>query len=281
MKHPPPLTGTLSQVFAVGPRGAEWLERVRRSAWYSALRPRAVDVGDRRMPQTWWTKLKDGEQLVGQIAEPVADVDVIPDVPLATVAVMDGITAQEAEVTVALVRALTHGVRAGTRRPVVAVTVGGDEVGRPELIATLERLGAFVIRQAGTIEADHFHHFPVRAVTRPPGGQMVGVDAADYLDCWTPGRIADMHVIPFGSERTEECVLGIAVPENLAAVNLNIHIPVAGPGSTLAAIDRMATLCREALLGEKPGLPMIFTTRERLDGMTDSADLLLIREDGG
>ena len=267
-------------MFAVGPGGADWLARLKRSEWYSAMRPRRADLVGSGAAGGCWAIPSNAGCTVEQLAEAFAAAELFPVAPLATVALMAGAAGEEVDATIGLVRELTGRADMRGRGVRVVVTMGAGGPDLPEVVERLRSLGAFVIRRCGPIEPDHFHHFPVRAATIPSGGQLVGVDLADYLKCWLPGQVADLHLIPFDAEAASERLRAIVPPGRLAGLNLNIHFPEDGPNSTLAAVDRLANLCRETLLSTEPGWPVLFTTRDRLDGETGTADLLLIQDAG-
>ncbi len=154
---------------------------------------------------------------------------------------------------------------------------GGPD--QPDVVELLRSLGAFVIWRCGPIEPAHFRRSPpVRAAMMPPGGQLVGTDLTDYLECWLPSRVADLHLVPFDAEEASERLRSILQLGRFTGLNPNMHFPEECSNSTLAAMDPLSNLCREALLSTEPGWPMLFTTCDRLDGKTGTADLLLIHD---
>ena len=118
-------------------------------------------------------------------------------------------------------------------------------------------------------------------MTNPRRGRLICVDFADYLYTWRPGRMADLHVLPFARRRcrARPCA-GLSFltwRDGVRALNLGFHLkPCAPPdsGSSLAEIDRFATRCCELLL--EPNGDAVFTDTDRLDGADGSVDLLVI-----
>ena len=115
----------------------------------------------------------------------------------------------------------------------------------------------------------------------PRRGRLVCVDLADHLACWRPGSAADLHVIPSGFDDAARVLSRLPVPGDAGvsgtrALNLHLHPDLDARSSLLVEIDRLATHCRELFLG--PDGDMVFTTADRMDGVTGSADLLVIHE---
>ncbi len=96
--------------------------------------------------------------------------------------------------------------------------------------------------------------------------------------CWPVGRAGVLHLVPFNAGQAAGVLGGIAVPGRLLTATLIVHFPEHGPDSSLAAIAALADLCGEALFGPGKPAPMLFTTGDRLDGVTGTADLLLIHD---
>lgn len=141
--------------------------------------------------------------------------------------------------------------------------------------------GAFVVRARLGASGDHLHHFPLRAAILPRRGGLVCVDLSDHLACWRPGSAADLHVIPSGFDDATRIlsrlpILGDAGVRRVRALNLHLHPDLDARSNLIVEIDRLATQCRELLLG--PDGDMVFTTADRMDGVTGSADLLVIHD---
>jgi hypothetical protein len=110
----------------------------------------------------------------------------------------------------------------------------------------------------------------------PRPGRLACVDLADYLACWRPGCRADLHVIPGALDPARDAIdrLGSAYG-GVGALNLDLHPDMDGPENPLVELDRLASHCRERFLAAEDGR-FIYTSSERLDGRTGTADLLVI-----
>ena len=276
--RPPPMLGVMCLMFAVGPGTSNWSERLGQSDWYAAMRPRPADLGQQGPSQGCCpigdlslngTGLPSGADEVASL---------FPEIRLVTVALLDRATPAELDAAFHLVRALGSRRVDGNRRLRVVVTVDGAEAKRTTAVPLFKQLGATVIRGAEGMDADHLHHFPVRAMLRPPSGRLVCVDLADCLMCWPPGRAGVLHLIPFNVDRAARALCDIPMRGRLITVTLIAHFPEHGPDSTLVAMDGLARLCGTVLFGSFDEAPMLFTTGDRLDGVTGTADLLLIHD---
>ena len=261
LDRPAPPLGVAILMFVVGPGAQDWSERLARSSWYSAIRPRPADLAGRgpargTLPSPNWSRF--------------------PEARLATLALMDGASAADVDAAFGLVQALGKGVKDEGHRLRVVVTMGAAE---PSTAADLRHLGATVIRGTAGMDPDHLHHFPVRAALRPPSGRLVCVDLADCLMCWPPGRIGDLHLIPFNAGSAKHALCGITVPQGLTTATVIAQGPHEGSDSDLSALDLLAGVCGEFLFGTNGVAPMLFTNGDRLDGATGTADLLLIHGD--
>ena len=266
--QPAPLLGVMCLMFGVGPGALAWSERLAGSNWYAAMRPRHADLADNG--QGYGHAVLVADEIAARF----------PEAWLATVALIDGASTADINVVFNLVQALGDQVDEGGRRLRVIVTVGSVEARRPAVVATLRQLGATVIRGAEGMEPDHLHHFPMRAALRSPSGRLVCVDLADCLMCWPSGRVGDLHLIPFNAEAAEHVLQGIAVPSRLDTVTIIAHFPEEGPDSSLVAMDTLANRCGVFLFGSYEKASMLFTSGDRLDGVTGTADLLLIHNSG-
>ena len=264
--RPAPLLGVACLVFAVGPGARGWSERLLRSGWYAALRPRPADLGEGSRGHGVWPLRpapgRDGPDPAEEVAA------VFSDAVLATVALLDGATLA----ALGLVRALRGRLR-------VVVTVGAAQADWDGgAVAALQRLGATVIRGNDGMDAGHLHHFPMRAALRSPSGRLVCVDLADCLMCWPAGRAGILHLVPSNAGQARPVLDGLVGAMRPLTATLIAHFLEHGPDSTLAAIDALARLCGEVLFETNELAPMLFTTGDRLDGVTGTADLLLIHD---
>lgn len=282
---PEPGLGVACLVFGVGAGGAEWTDRLKRSKWFAGLEPRPEDLAVAGgVPAGCWTVPVGTAGHRGRIDAAVeacvAQAD-FPNAPLATVAVPRGAEPGDLATALALVSALRQRRDAVGCRIAVIVTV---EAGLPPATSAfvhglLDR-GAFVVQAGLGVSGDHIHHFPLRAVMLPRRGRrLVCVDLADHLACWTPGSTADLHALPSGFDEAARVlsrlpVLGDAISSQVRALNLHAHYDLDAPGNFLTELDQLATHCRGLFLG--PDGDMVFTTADRLDGVTGSADLLVI-----
>ncbi len=205
-----------------------------------------------------------------------------PNVPLATIAVPQGAGTGDLAVALGLVSALRKRRDARGCRTAVIVTVEARmSPDASELVRELLDRGAFVARAGLGALGDHLHHFPLRATIVPRRGRLVCVDLADHLACWRSGSAADLHVIPSGFDDAARVLsrlpaAGDAGVSGTRALNLHLHLDLNTRSNLILEIDRLATHCRGLFLG--PDGDMVFTTADRMDGVTGSADLLVIHE---
>lgn len=280
-----PGLGVACLVFGVGAGGAEWIDRLKRSEWFAGLEPRPEDLAIAGgVPDGCWTVPVGSARHRGRIdAELEAFVAQMgfPNAPLATVAVPSEARPGDLAAALALVSALRQRRNARGCRTAVIVTI--EAAGSPGVSALVRGLlgrGAFVVQAGLGVSGDHIHHFPLRAVMLPRRGRrLVCVDLADHLACWTPGTTADLHVLPSGFDEAARVLsrlpaLGHATSSQVRALNLHAHYDLDAPGNFLAELDQLATHCCGLFLG--PEGDMVFTTADRLDGVTGSADLLVI-----
>ena len=285
LDSPEPGLGVACLVFGIGAGGADWIDRLERSEWFAGLEPRPDDlaVAGGTAAGRWTVpvgRAGRGNRTAGEIKALVARAR-LPNAPLATVAVPRGAGSGDLAAALALVSALRQRRDAAGCRTAVIVTV---EAGPPPATGAFVRglldQGAFMMQAGVDVSDDHIHHFPLRAVMLPRRGRrLVCVDLADHLACWAPGRTADLHVIPSVFDEAARAlsrllVLGNATSSQVRALNLHAHCDLDAPGISLEELDRLATHCRGLFLG--PDGDMVFTTADRLDGVTGSVDLLLI-----
>ncbi len=285
LRGPEPGLGVLCLVFGVGAGGAEWIDRLVRSDWFAGLEPRPEDLAVAGgVPAGCWTvpvgKAGHKSRIDAELEALVAQVG-FPNAPLATVAVPSEARPGDLAAALALVNALRQ--RRDARGCRVAVIVTIEAAGSPGVSALVRGLlgrGAFVVQAGLGVSGDHIHHFPLRAVMLPRRGRhLVCVDLADHLACWTPGSTAHLHALPSGFDEAARVLsrlpaLGDASSSQVRALNLHVHYDLDTPGNLLTELDQLATQCRGLFLG--PEGNMVFTTADRLDGVTGSADLLVI-----
>lgn len=264
--------------FGLGENGAAWLDRLALSEWFSGLMPQPDDL------VAAGGAIPAGRLLVRADAALCATVGIEatlariawPAAPVAAVAVSGGSGPAEQIAALGLVTALRARRDARGCRMAVVVTLEGPISGKDEFELDLLDRGAFVVRAGLAAEGDHVHHFPLRASTYPRRGRLVCVDLTDYLACWRPGSRADLHVIPlpFGPARDAIDRLAPAYG-SVGALNLDLLPDLDGPENPLAELNQLASHCRERFLGEQEG-NFVFTSSERLDGRTGTADLVVI-----
>ncbi len=285
LEGPEPGLGVACLVFGVGAGGAEWIVRLKRSEWFAGLEPRPEDLAVAGgVPAGCWTvpvgRAGYGSRIDAELEAFVAQAG-FPDAPLAAVAVPRGAGPGDLATALALVSALRQRRDAGGCRIAVIVTVeAARSPGVSAFVRGLLGRGAFVVHAGLGAWGDHIHHFPLRAVMLPRRGRrLVCVDLADHLAFWTPGSTADLHALPSGFDEAARVLshlpaLGDATSSQTRALNLHAHYDLGAPGNFLTELDQLATLCRGLFLG--PDGDMVFTTADRLDGVTGSADLLVI-----
>ncbi len=271
--------------FGIGAAGADWIARLGQSAWFAGLAPREADlaVAGGAPAGRWAAAARSGSK--GRIAAEVETFVVrarLPNAPIATIAVPQGAGPGDLTVALGLVSALRKRRDARGCRTAVIVTVEAEwSADTSGFVRGLLDRGAFVVRAGLGVSGDHLHHFPLRAAVLPRRGRLVCVDLADHLACWRPGSVADLHVIPSGVDDAARVLSRLPVPGDAGmsgtrALNLHLHPDLDARSSLLVEIDRLATRCRELLLG--PDGDMVFTTADRMDGLTGSADLLVIHK---
>lgn len=287
LDSPEPGLGVLCLVFGVGAGGAEWIDRLVRSDWFAGLEPRREDLAVAGgVPAGCWTvpvgRAGHRGRIDAAVEACVAQAG-FPIAPLATVAVPREAGPGDLAAALALVGALRQ--RRDARDCRIAVIVTVETARSPaanSFVRALLGRGAFVVQAGLGAWGDHIHHFPLRAVMLPRRGRrLVCVDLADHLACWTPGSIADLHALPCGLDEAARVLsrlpaLGDVTSSQVRALNLHAHCALDKPGNLLTELDQLATHCRGLFLG--PDGDMVFTTADRLDGVTGSADLLVIHE---
>jgi len=283
-----PLLGVAYLLFGVGAGGAGWLARLARSSWFTGLEAQAEDFaisggvpcGTWAMPDGW---------AAGSGARAAAETEAffasepLPRAWLAAVAVPRGAGLAEQAAALGLVGALRARRDPAGRELGVVVTVDVAPCAATDAyVQSLLDKGAFVVRPGmglGTGAAgDHLHHLPLRTLTNPRRGRLVGVDFADYMYTWRPGRVADLYVIPFTRGDAGHSLRGLPLPAggSVRALNLGFHFDPDAPDQGLVEVDRFASWCRELFLA--PDGDVVFTTTERLDGVTGLVDLLVIHD---
>ncbi len=283
-----PFLGVACLQFGIGADGVGWLARLARSGWFAGLEPRAEDLavsggvtwGCWAMPEIWAGGTGTG---VAAEAEAFFASEPLPEAWLAVVAVPRGAGLAGQAAALGLVSALQARRDPGGRALGVVVTV--EEVPSTEagaFVRSLLNKGAFVVRGgmgSGTgATGDLLHHFPLRALTEPREGRLVCVDFADFMHTWRPGRVSDLHVIPFARGDAGLALHEVPLPAEggVRALTLGFHLDPNAPDQGLVEVDRFATVCCELL----PTLDgdVVFTTMDRLDGVTGSVDLLVIHD---
>ncbi len=259
--------GVAVLVFGIGAAGTLWVDRLARSAWFSGLAPDKADLHAAGSTATRGSWSIPSATDIPWLEQPVAMTG-LPSVPLATVAIGEGISQPDEICAVALVHALR--ARRCHRRCRTAVVVTLDLTSQPatriRLAKALREAGAFVIEPADTAKGLHLHHFPLRAAIMPRSGwRLVCTDLADHLACWPPGSWARLYRLK------EDTPLRLPTP--CAAVRFHIlhwHADLDRAG--LLYLDRQSSRCRRRW-GDAN---MVFTTAETMDGSVGSFDLLLV-----
>ena len=257
---PGSLGGIFAVMMAIGPGGAAWLSFVRKTAWFDAVRPVAGDLGYGEMDTGYWPGRAGGETAKLKV----------PAAPLVSVALFAGSSDGEKATALETVR---ERVNASGRPVRVVVTLARDTADDCRFVAGLLEAGAFVIQGGADVREGHLHSFPAYTAMIPRGGQLVGVDLNDYLQCWQPSRVGRLENVSYDLERAEPTLHRIGLQGELFAVNLNFNLDLDAPGCSLFAIDRFAELCRRLL--NRPER-LIFTTRKRLDGLSGLVDVLAV-----
>jgi len=286
LNNPDPLFSVTCLAFGIGAAGADWIARLGRSAWFAGLEPSKEDLAiSGGVSAGRWTAPVRSTGSKGRIA---AEVEAFvararfPNAPLVTIAVPQDAGTGDLAVALGLVSALRQRRDARRCRTAVIVTIEAERTADASAFVrgVLDR-GAFVVRARLGASGDHLHHFPLRAAILPRRGRLVCVDLSDHLVCWRPGSAADLHVIPSGFDDAARVLSRLPMPgdagvRRVSALNLHLHPDLDARSNLIVEIDRLATQCRELLLG--PDGDMVFTTADRMDGITGSADLLVIHD---
>ena len=277
--------------FGIGADGAGWLARLARSSWFAGLEPRAEDLAvSCGVPCGRWSMPDDGAAGLGTQAAAETRAlfasDPLPNAWLAVVAVPREAGLAGRAAALGLVDVLRARRDPGGRALGVVVTVEAAPSAEADaFVRSLLDRGAFVVRGGagkGTdATGDLLHHFPLRALTEPREGRLVCVDFADFMHVWRPGRVADLHMIPFAGGDARAALQGVSLPPegSVRALTLGFHLDPDAPDQGLVQVDRFATVCCELL--PTPDGDMVFTTMDRLDGVTGSVDLLVIHDSVG
>ncbi len=278
LRRAEPVRGVSCIAFGLGANGAAWLRRVASSGWFSGLEPRPDNLAAARggSPAGCLSVWPDASpDITVGVEAALARID-FPSAPLATVAVLGGAGAAEQKTVLSLVAALRERRDSRGCRMAVVVTLERPAAGEDAFERELVVRGAFVVRPGPGVGGDHFHHFPLRASGRPRRGRLVCVDLADYLASWRPGSRAELHVIPSALRPARDAVNRL-VPsfERVGALNLDLHAYLDGQKNLLFDLDQLALHCRERFPEASEG-NFVFTSSERLDGSTGTADLVVI-----
>ena len=197
----------------------------------------------------------------------------LPNASYAAVAIPDGAGPGEHLTAISLIRALRErSDPQGRRLLVVATTDASDDAA---FVRQLLDIGAFVVCSAVARSGNRVHLFPLRMAVSPRAGRLIGVDVADIVQTWQPGRKGTLHSVPFPAPAEDE--LPAARP--CRAINIGFQLDGDAPGNPLAGMDDFATRCRELYLPE--GGAMVFTNTGGIDGRGGLADLLLIADGAG
>lgn len=233
----PNLCGISTVATGLDEDGAAWLARLTGSAWFAGLGLRADDLlaGGAKSAAGTWD---------------TAGADLPPGAPLIALAIDNPALADDTAVTNAV-----HTLGLLGR---VMVTMPISDAAA-DLASSLQKAGAFVVTGEPGIPLGHLHHFPLRMAINPSHGQLVGIDLADALAVCRPGETATLL-----------CCASLAEAE--AAITLEpanaliAHWHVAPADWDLRRFDR--------ILGTE-ARPQVYTTADRLDGVTGTLDLLL------
>ncbi len=285
-RHGEPLLGVSYLQFGVGAGGVEWLACLARSSWFAGLEAQTEDlaVSGGVFGGRW--AVPDGsadKKAARATAEAFLMSEALPAAWLAMVAVPGGIGQEGQAAALGLVGALRARRDPGGRALGVVVTVDAVRSAATDaFVGSLLDKGAFVVcpaaREDVGVTSDHLHHLPLRTLTSPRQGQLVGVDFADYRQVWQPGRVSDLHVVPFAGGNAATALQGASLPDkgSVRALTIGFPLDLDAPDLRLMDVDRFATACCERLLA--PDGDVVFTTMDRLDGVTGSVDLLVIHE---
>lgn len=239
-EHWPPSNGQEAVVgvaylqFEIGTNDAGWLARLARSSWFAGLEPQADDLavfgglpcGTWVMPDGW--AAAESARVAAETEAFFAS-EPLPSAWLAAVAVPHGAGVAGQAAALGLVGALRARRDPGGRALSVVVTVeAAPSLATDTFVRMLLDWGAFVVRpDAGpaTVAAgDHLHHLPLRTLTNPRGGRLIGVDFEDTMHIWRPGRVADLHVLPFAGGDAGVVLSGLpsSAGEGVCALSLGL-----------------------------------------------------------
>ncbi|MGI4953311.1 MAG: hypothetical protein ACRYGM_16025 [Janthinobacterium lividum] len=285
-RHREPLLGIAYLQFGVGAGGVEWLARLACSSWFAGLEAQTDDlaVSGGVSEGRWAVPNGSADRKASRVTpEAFFMPEALPAAWFAMVAVPCGTGQAGQAAALGLVGALRARRDPGGRALGVVVTVDAVRSAATDaFVGSLLDKGAFVVRPAARtgvgVTSDHLHHLPLRTLTNPRQGQLVGVDFADYRQVWRPGRVADLHVVPFAGGDAAAALRGMSLPEegSVRALTIGFHLNLNAPDLRLVDVDRFATACRERLLA--PDGEVVFTTMDRLDGVTELVDLLVIHD---
>ncbi len=284
--HGKPLLGVAYLQFGVGAGGVEWLACLARSSWFAGLEAQREDLaisggvsgGRWAMPAGSAAK-----KVAHATAETFFMSESLPAAWLAMVAVPRGAGLVEQAAALGLVDALRARRDPDGHALGVVVTVDAARSAATDaFVGSLLDKRAFVVCPAAGLgvgaASDHLHHLPLRTLTNPRQGQLIGVDFADYRHVWRPGRVADLHVVSFAGGDAAAALRGVSLPAegSVRALTIGFHLDPNAPDQGLVEVDRFATVCCERLLA--PDGQVVFTAMNRLDRVTKSVDLLVIHE---
>ena len=259
--------GILCLQFAVGLAGLGWLTRLAGSDWFRGLEPRPEDTTVANgLPRGAWTAPVEAAGAFFASAS-------LPVAAYAAVAIPDGAGPGERIAALGLISALRERSDPQGRRLIVVATVGAS--GETAFVRQLLDLGAFVVCSAVAGSGEHVHLFPLRMAVSPRAGRLIGVDVADIVQTWQPGRMGTLHSVPLPAPA--ERALPAARP--CRAINIGFQLELDPPGSPLVEMDDFATRCRERYLSKRG--TVVFTNTHGIDGRGGSADLLLIADGAG
>ena len=285
-RHGKPLLGVAYLQFGVGAGGVEWVARLARSSWFAGLEAQTEDLAVSGGVSGGRWAMPGGpaaKRTARATTETFFMSESLPAAWLAMVAVPCGTGPAGQAAALGLVGALRARCDPDGRALGVVVTVDAVRSRATDaFVGSLRDKGAFVVCPAAKLgtgaEGDHLHHLPLRTLTNPRQGQLIGVDFADYRQVWRPGRVADLHVVSFASGDAGAFLHEVSLPSkgSVRALTFGFHLDPDAPDQGLVEVDRFATACRERLL--TPDGEVVFTTMDRLEGVTGSVDLLVIHE---
>ena len=276
------INGVMCLVFGVGPMGAEWITRLAQAEWFTGLEPQAEDLAVSGGIHTGsWTipAANSGDWSgIGVEVKVFVERASLPSAILGTIAVPSGAGPQDLAIAVNLVGALRERRDSRGCRMTVVATVEAGLFATPELVRALQEQGAFVVQASPHASGDYLHHFPLRAPIPPPTGRMPCLDFADLLACWPPGGVSTLYVISSNSDKAAQNLSNLPTTEigrrRIRFLNLVVHSYLDDPNENLLWLDRLADCCLESF----PECDWLYTIGTRMDGVTGTADLLLIFE---